>query len=446
MKLKNLKEELETYGYKFSVTKSLMWAILIGGLVVVLGVIFGLPTMYMIILACGLAFISPFYISCILKISFEEKKFSEINIYIEQFLYSFQKTGKILSSLRDVRQLFEEGDMHDNLDKAIDHIENDFDEEDSVSASLRELENVYPTNLLCTAHKFCQQVEVNGGESQMGISLLLEARRLWADRTTELMKMKRQKVVQIIFSVVLSVMMCWVLLTVGKRINIDICEYTIARVSMVLMIWLNLLIIYKACKKMAVSLCESRLPGEEVLEKYKVLCKHRMKKGIHPFDNLRFREVKKAIEQVYPQWLLQVSILLQCENVQVALSKSYDDAPLLMKPFLKDFLQELNESPTNIVPYINFLQEFNLPQVQSSMKMLYSISEGNGGQASVQIEDIIRRNQLMIDQSEKMKNSDEMAGMYALFLAPQITSGMKMLIDMAVMFFGLMSSGMVMGG
>ncbi|MBQ2089287.1 MAG: hypothetical protein II472_03585, partial [Lachnospiraceae bacterium] len=83
---------------------------------------------------------------------------------------------------------------------------------------------------------------------------------------------------------------------------------------------------------------------------------------------------------------------------------------------------------------------------QSTMKMLYSISEGSGGVASVQIEDIIRRNQIMYDQSEKMKNSDEMAGMYALFLAPQVTAGVKMLVDMFVMFYDMMSAGFVMGG
>jgi hypothetical protein len=163
-------------------------------------------------------------------------------------------------------------------------------------------------------------------------------------------------------------------------------------------------------------------------------------------DGVLKREVTKALEQVFPQWLLQVSLLLQGENVQVALAKSYEDAPVLMKPFLRKLLQDLRDNPTDMMAYVNFMQEYNLPQVQSTMKMLYSISEGSGGKASAQIEDIIRRNQIMYDQSEKMKNSDEMAGMYALFLAPQVTAGVKMLVDMFVMFYGMMSAGFVMGG
>lgn len=446
MRLKNIKEELETYGYKFDLSKTMMW-IAIGGIIVVaVGRIFGLPAMYMIALAGGLGFVAPFFITCVLKVQFEEKRFAEINIYMEQLLYSFQKSGKILTSLRDVQQLFESGNMYDAIGESISHMEHTYDGEDITGDALGILEERYPANLLFTIHKYCNQVETNGGESVMGINLLLEARRMWAERCMELMKQKRQKVLQIVLSVIISVFMCWMLVTVGKRINIDICQYAITRVTMVITLWINVLIIYRGCKSLSKSLCETRMPGEEILDKIAKLQRHSETAGFHPMDGVLKREVTKALEQVFPQWLLQVSLLLQGENVQVALAKSYEDAPVLMKPFLRKLLQDLRDNPTDMMAYVNFMQEYNLPQVQSTMKMLYSISEGSGGVASVQIEDIIRRNQIMYDQSEKMKNSDEMAGMYALFLAPQVTAGVKMLVDMFVMFYGMMSAGFVMGG
>ena len=58
---------------------------------------------------------------------------------------------------------------------------------------------------------------------------------------------------------------------------------------------------------------------------------------------------------------------------------------------------------------------------------------GTGGNASFQIADIIRRNQLMMDKAQKMKNEDSLAGMYALFLAPQLTGGGKIIVDMLVL-------------
>jgi len=94
-------------------------------------------------------------------------------------------------------------------------------------------------------------------------------------------------------------------------------------------------------------------------------------------------------------------------------------------------------------PYLAFLQTYALPEVQSSMKMLYSLSEGTGGNASSQISDIIRRNQLLFDQAQKMKNEDALGGLYALFLAPQLTGGAKMLVDMVMLFYVMMASSIL---
>ena len=73
------------------------------------------------------------------------------------------------------------------------------------------------------------------------------------------------------------------------------------------------------------------------------------------------------------------------------------------------------------------------------MKMLYSISEGTGGDVTAQIGDIIRRNQALTDRADRLKNEDAMAGMYALFLAPQITGGFKLAVDMVLLFIVYMA-------
>jgi hypothetical protein len=68
------------------------------------------------------------------------------------------------------------------------------------------------------------------------------------------------------------------------------------------------------------------------------------------------------------------------------------------------------------------------------MKVLYSLSENGNGSVVNEMGEILERNRTMIDRSAKLKNEDEMSGMVALFLAPQLTAGFKMLIDMMVMF------------
>lgn len=114
-----------------------------------------------------------------------------------------------------------------------------------------------------------------------------------------------------------------------------------------------------------------------------------------------------------------------------------------MKPYLMELIQAIKIEPNSMRPYSDFLKEYQLPEIHSAMKMLYSISEGTGGNATAQIAEMLKQNEKLLDRSEKMKNDDVLAGMYALFLAPQITAGCKLLVDMMVLlvlYLGRMGS------
>ena len=119
--------------------------------------------------------------------------------------------------------------------------------------------------------------------------------------------------------------------------------------------------------------------------------------------------------------------------MQVAIFKSLKDAPLLMKEELGKLILDLKSNPTSMKPYNDFLSDFNMPEVRSAMKMLFSLSEGIGANAADQIEDIIRRNQQMMNKAEKLRMEDTASGMYALFLAPQLTGGCKLIVDMVLL-------------
>ena len=68
------------------------------------------------------------------------------------------------------------------------------------------------------------------------------------------------------------------------------------------------------------------------------------------------------------------------------------------------------------------------------MKMLYSISSGTGGDPKKQIAEIIRRNNMLLDKSEKNAFDNVFAGLYGLFLTPAIVGSGKLLMDMLVFF------------
>ena len=94
----------------------------------------------------------------------------------------------------------------------------------------------------------------------------------------------------------------------------------------------------------------------------------------------------------------------------------------------------LDKQPESVIPFLDFMKEFDVPEIQSSMKMLYSISSGTGGDPKKQIAEIIRRNNMLLDKSEKNAFDAAFAGLYGLFMAPAIVGSGKLLIDMMVFF------------
>lgn len=265
---------------------------------------------------------------------------------------------------------------------------------------------------------------------------------MWADRIYALLKEKRRRRVEIFLSIATSLLLCSLIYLMADDLDIDIASHPLAQGITLIVLVLDLFIFYAADKKLSLDYMKEQGESDEDMEKiWKRF--YRYKDSKHLTDRMGYNILKKKIsreiEKRFPQWLMEVSLLLQSENVQVAIFKSYESAPEVIKPSLRKMILSLQQNPASMKPYLEFLQEFVLPEVRSTMKMLYSISEGNGGDADDQIQDMIRRNQVMIDKAERLKNEDRMAGMYALFLAPQMTAGAKLLVDMILLLAVYMS-------
>ena len=91
----------------------------------------------------------------IYKQMFEQKRFADVLEYMDQMLYSFQKTGKILSALQETRESFKEGNMKECIDKAIEHIigGKTFDENGALEKeALEMIEEKYMCDKIVTMH------------------------------------------------------------------------------------------------------------------------------------------------------------------------------------------------------------------------------------------------------------------------------------------------------
>lgn len=441
MKRKKLSDELVKYGYVFSLPKVIITYLLMVVFTILLGLFFQLDAVFIVALCICACLMLPLYIKNYNYNRYQQQRFSDVNVYMEQFMYSFMKTGKILSTLYDVKELFPKGKMCDVINKSIKYIKDTYEESDVEGKALEIISDEYQYEGLKTMHGFALSVEANGGAYISCMQLILEARRMWADRVYEQMKIRKHQKVLVLMSIVTSLILCSVLYYMSDRMDVSVGSEIISQIVTFVVIFLDMWIYYLADRKLSVDFLEEDNKDDEIMvAKYKRFQKYKEKPSSHYLSiRIARKQLTRAFEKEFPRWLLQVSLLLQSENVQVAIFKSLKDAPVLMQDELAKLILELKSEPTSMKPYNNFLEDYNMPEVRSAMKMLFSLSEGTGANASDQIEDIIRRNQQMMNKAEKLRMEDTASGMYALFLAPQLTGGCKLLVDMILLLVCYMS-------
>lgn len=145
----------------------------------------------------------------------------------------------------------------------------------------------------------------------------------------------------------------------------------------------------------------------------------------------------KEIEKAFPQWLMELALLLQGDNVQVAISKTVDSAPVVLRPELDLLVKSFEQNTYSIVPYNNFLADFDLPEIKSAMRMLYSITTTGTGNTDEQITDLIKKQNVLMDRAEKIDNEESLAGFSTLTMVPMLFCIVKSLADMTVLVFSL---------
>lgn len=448
MEKAKLSDELRRYGYVFSVKRSFGLAFGAMVVMVLLGRFFALTILpQSLICGAGLVMV-PLFIRNAYRNSYQQRKFSDANIYVEQFLYSFQKSGKVLESLQDTMQLFEAGDMKNTLTAAIDHILHTYNETEITRHALDMIEEEYPYECITSMHRFALETELVGGEYSQSVLLLLDHRRMWAQRLYSMQQKKRRQRREIVLSIATSLLLCGAIYFIAGQIHLDVAHHPLAQWMTAVVMLLDLWIYYRADAKLTGGY-EEWDPREEAeqLARYQRLKAYEGVGLFHRWGRrVALRNLTPYVEKAYLRWLMQISLLLQTENVEVAILKSYDHAPAILQPALLELIAALKKEPGSMEAYQKFLAEFTLPQVRSSMKMLYSLTTGSGGDATVQIADIIQQNQKLQNEYEAMNDKDALAGMYALFLAPQVTGGMKLVVDMVLLLVLYLSSNQVLGG
>lgn len=455
---KNLEKEVDRYGYHFSWKTHIVAMIgtLAGGSAV--GLLFQLDTFFFTIILVVVGILLPILILDMYRKMYEQKRFADAATYMEQMLYSFQKTGKVLLALKETGEIFDEGQMKQLIRAAILELE-----KGKLEQALKQIETGYECPKLSAVHKLLLNAEEHGGEMENSVLILLEDLELWKRRGYRLQAEKKKSHGDNIISMIVAVMLCAVALYVLNSMNdmfvvettLNILKISVIQVSSLLFLLFLLFIFFKSSRNLTANWLQIKTNHEDgyIQKCYESVKHYEAKKakkkrslGLAPIGyRLAKRDVTEEIYLTLPGWLMELALLLQNNNVQVAIAKSKAGAPVVIQEEIDLLMERMEREPQRLTTYTRFCSEFDVPEVLSCMKMLHAVSEMGSGDAKTQINNLIARVNEMQDIAEQIQNEKASFYMKMMFSYPVIAATVKLLTDltvgMAVMFQMLGSMG-----
>ncbi len=488
LNLKNLEKEVHKYGYHWSWQSHVL--LTAGALLGIgtVGIVFQLKMGYLAAVMAVMLFLLPVFVIDVFRKMFEQKRFSDAATYMEQILYSFQKSGKVLIALKETRELFEEGRMREVIQEAIWYIEQGCAKTEGgiLREALHLIEKAYRCSKMRMVHDLLISAELYGGETGESSMLLLEDLELWKRRGYQLQKDKkvshRDNIVSIVVATVLSAAALYVLdamkgMFAERSSSFQIFQVAVIQCSSLFFILFSLFVFAKSTK----SLTRNWLKEEGAREISYILASYQMvvgydegkakrkslfwaapffagaavlcffqKKwfcaaflGVGSFLLLQYKagyaiakkDVTEELYIAFPQWLMEIALLLQSNNVQMSIQKSVGQAPEVLRPELEKLVERLREEPDKLASYTDFCKDFDIPEAASCMKMLHAISEAGTGDARIQMHELMKRVSEMQNMADEIKNRNISFRMKMIFSYPVIAATVKLLIDLTVGMF-----------
>lgn len=495
---KNLEKEVHMYGYYFSWKAHIAW--MTGALLGIgaVGILFRLKMFYFVIVLAAVILMLPVLVLDMYKKMYEQKRFSDVCSYMEQMLYAFQKTGKVVSALKETREIFDEGQMRRCIEEAILYME--LGRAESAQGILREglqrIEQCYSCRKLIMVHRLLTEAEEYGGETEDSIVLVLEDIERFKKRGYLLQAEKKKSHIDNMISIVVATLLCAVALYVLDAMKtmfavgstMDIFALPVIQLSSVLFILLLLQIYVKSARSLTDDwLMEDALyDAAYIMRSYDLVMNYdegkakkksmilatafaiptvlffllgrripavvcllvaaflMVRQGIG--YRLASRDVEAELYQALPQWLFQMILLLQNNNVQVAIAKSAEDAPTVLGRELLTLRERIRERPDRLQSYTDFCKNFDLPEMTSCMKMLHAFSENGTGNVRVQMNHLLERVVEMQENADERQNENIAFRMKLIFSYPVVAATAKLLADLSVGMIAMMQILGNMGG
>lgn len=280
---KNLQKEIDEYGYNFSIGRYLAFIVAAVAIAAGCGLVFSLKWYFAMLTAIAGILCLPSLILSGYKNMYEHKRFLDVSDYMEQILYSFKGTNKILHALKDTQTLYEAGGkMHSTIQRAVEYVENGKEETDLYQEALSIIEDEYPCKRLRAIHEYLKSVEENGGDNDITIDLLLQDKAIWADNIILLQEDKKAARTKITLSIAVTIILALIFHAVYRSMppQYSIVQNMATQVTTTTYLALNIFIFRRANKELSKSWIDREETDDaKTMRYYKMVTEYDEKKS-----------------------------------------------------------------------------------------------------------------------------------------------------------------------
>ena len=180
---RNVSAAVETYGYTYNMRNTILLYTIVTLLSVIGGFVFRLDWLETWFIAlCGMSMMPKVIVNSYRNM-YEQKRFSDVNLYMEQVLYSFKKIPKIITALQDVEKIMpKDSPMRETIQEAVHYILYEYSEENSLEEGLKMIEEKYSCQRMRDVHALMLKTEKIGGDYESSIRILLANRAACATK------------------------------------------------------------------------------------------------------------------------------------------------------------------------------------------------------------------------------------------------------------------------
>lgn len=404
----------------------------------------------------------------------EASRFADVDVYLHQMTYSFIRNPKVNIALQDAYAI-SSGRLKRCLSRAIEELQYGMGERVYEDA-LKIIEDEYDCARIRTLHKFIISVEEKGGRYRGAMEVLLEDFDRWVNNVykyqTEIRKIKRDITIGIVISMVLAMLttvMCSTLNMFAKE-QLSITDTLAYQCVSVVFVVLCMGFYTFTRKHYGCEWIGAARTDKQIMYDYNTVFKSEVKKitikmiplwaamlltvlillMLHlkipavcaasvmilmitaPFTQRKgaVRRIKNDLYCGFTEWLRDLAVNLENKPLLSAVEDTYEGCPVIMKEPLEKFIYEIELNPSDIMPYYSFLSEFEVMDIQSAVRMLYSIGDLDRESMNQTINALVRRNYELSDKAETARYLDSTSMMRFSEYIPTFFVAFKMAVDM----------------